>query len=242
MTVTALKTGNDAIRDTRRNVLAATALLLAAATFVVAEAVTAAAWDHPAYSYANDFVSDLGVPGPPTVFKGHVVHSPLALLLNTAFIVNGALVVIAAALLLRPRRQGRLARWQFRLVIGYGLGLFIASQYHEVPNWMLPWHALGATLIIGGGNIAVFLTGRLGGRLGLPSWLARVFTGLGAVGFAFFLIVQVLVVVDSAVLPHNIGTLERVAAYPLLFAQLAAGVGLLVEATQLRRRNLALAR
>ncbi len=48
--------------------------------------------------------------------------------------------------------------------------------------------------------------------------------------------------VDSAVLPHNIGTLERVAAYPLLFAQLAAGVGLLVEATQLRRRNLALAR
>jgi hypothetical membrane protein len=242
MTVTALKTGNDALRDTRRNVLAASALLLAVATFVVAEAVTAAAWDHPAYSYANDFVSDLGVSGPPTVFKGHAVHSPLAVLLNTAFIVNGALVVVAAALLLRPRGQGRLAQWHRRLLIGYGLGLCIAAILHEAPDWMLPWHAFGATLAIGGGNIAVFLTGRLGGRLGLPSWLARVFTGLGAVGLAFFLIVQALVVVDSTVLPHGIGALERVAAYPLLLAQLVGGLGLLVEAAQLRRRDVAVTR
>jgi hypothetical membrane protein len=242
MTAVSQKAGNDMIRDTRRNIPAAMALLVAAATFLVAETIAAAAWHNPAYSYADDFVSDLGVPGPPTTFKGHVIHSPLALVLNTGFVVNGALVILAGVLLLRPRGQGRLPLWQRRLVIGYGLGMIIAANFHEVPAWMFPFHAFGATLIMASGNIATFLTGRLGTRLGLPTWLARMFMVLGAVGLISFLIVQVdAVVVDSTALPPNIGTLERLAAYPLLLAQLAAGVGLLVEAARQRSRSLALA-
>jgi hypothetical membrane protein len=243
MTATALRAPTDQLRDIRRNVPAAIALLAAVVVFFVAETVAAAAWKNPAYSYSDDFVSDLGVPGPAVSFKGHVVHSPLAAVLNAGFVINGALVVLAAALLLRTRRQGRLARWQFRLVIGYGLGLFIAASFPESPAWRFPLHALGATMIMTCGNLATFVTGRLGARLGLPTWLARAFMVLGAVGVIAFLLVQVdATVVDSSALPPNIGTLERFAAYPLIVTELVAGIALLVESARLRRRDLALIR
>ena len=211
MTVTALKTGDNAIRDTRRNVLAATALLLAAATFVVAEAVTAAAWDHPAYSYANDFVSDLGVPGPPQCSRDtlstpagpsaqHRLHRQRGAGRDRSSPAAAASRARSAGTLAVSARHRIWPRAAHRLPIPRGAELDAAlarprrnadhrrRQHRRVPDRQAEQ-----------------------ARLGLPSWLARVFTGLGAVGFAFFLIVQVLVVVDSAVLPHNIGTLERVA-------------------------------
>jgi hypothetical membrane protein len=238
MTAVSQKAGNDMIRDTRRTIPAAIALLVAVVAFFVAETVSAAAWDNPPYSYANDFVSDLGVPGPPVMFKGHLIHSPLAWVLNAGFITNGVLVILVALLLLRPRGHGGLALWQRRLMIVQGLGLIIAATFHEVPAWMFPFHAFGATLIMAGGNGATLLAGLLGARLGLPTWLARTFTVIGAAGFLCFLGVQVdALTVGSTALPPNIGTLERLAAYPLLLAQLAAGVGLLVEAARRRTRT-----
>lgn len=242
MTVTAFKASSDQLRDIRRNVPAAIALLAAVVVFLVAETVAAAAWKNPAYSYTDDFVSDLGVPGPAVNFKGHIVHSPLAAVLNAGFVLNGVLVIVAAVLLLRTRGQGRLARWQLRLVIGYGLGLFIAASFPESPAWRFPLHAVGASLIMTCGNVATFLTGRLGARLGLPTWLARAFMVLGAVGVIAFLLVQVdATVVDSSALPPNIGTLERLAAYPLIATELVVGIALLVDSARLRRRNPAMA-
>jgi len=91
---------------------------------------------------------------------------------------------------------------------------------------------------MGGGNIGIFLTGLLAARLGVLSWLARVFMTLGAVGLAFFLVVQVLALIDSAVLPHGIGVLERGAAYTVLATEIIVGVGLLVESARLRNRSL----
>lgn len=237
MTSTSPKAGTGLLRDTRRNIAAATALLSAVVMFFVAETVSAAAWHSPAYSYANDFVSDLGVPGPLVMFKGHPIYSPLAWLLDAGFVADGVLVAVAAVLLLRPAGQGRMAAWQRRLGIGFGIGLTMAAFLHESPAWSLPFHALGATLAMGGGNIAIILTGLLGARLGVPGWLARGLTALGTVGLAFFLVVQVLALTDSAVLPHGIGALERGAAYPVLVTQLIVGVGLLIESARLRKRS-----
>jgi hypothetical protein len=42
---------------------------------------------------------------------------------------------------------------------------------------------------------------------------------------------------DSSALPPNIGTLERFAAYPLIFTELVAGIALLIDSARLRRRN-----
>jgi uncharacterized membrane protein len=70
--------------------------------------------------------------------------------------------------------------------------------------------------------------------------MARLFTVMGVVGLAFFIVVQVMVFVDAA-LPPYIGALERVAVYPFQISEVAAGIGLLVESSRLRRRNLAVA-
>lgn len=237
MTSTSAPTTTGLIRDRSRNVPAGIALLAAAGFFLLAETISAAAWNHPAYSYANDFVSDLGVPGSHVVFGGHLIDSPLAWLLDAGFVVNGLLVALAAALILRPHGEGRMARWQMRLFAGFGLGLTTAAFLHESPAWMLPLHALGATLAMGGGNIAILLTGLLAARLGLPTWLARTFMALGAMGLASFLLVQVLAL-DRTTLPHGIGALERGAAYPVLATEILVGVSLLIESLRLRRRAL----
>jgi len=194
---------------------------------VLAEIISASAWNNPSYSYANDFISDLGVPGGPTDFMGHMIDSPLAWVMNAGFIVNGGLVALAAVLL--QRDSDATARWQRRLMIGYGVGLTTAAFFHEAPSWMLPLHALGAALAMGGGNVATFLAGRMGTRLGMPVPLARAYMVVGAFGLLFFLVVQVLVMTSGGVLPHNIGTLERLAAYPLLLAELVGGLSLYVS-------------
>src|SRR5262249_59497060 len=82
-------------------------------------------------------------------------------LMNTAFVVNGALVILAAALLLRPRGKGWLANWQRWLVIGYSLGLFTIAFFPDAPvAWRLPLHALGTSVVLLCGDLAVFLTRR----------------------------------------------------------------------------------
>jgi hypothetical protein len=122
-------------------------------------------------------------------------------------------------------------------VIAFGVGLSTAAVLPESPAWRLPFHAFGATLAMAGGNLAIILTGLLGARLGIPARLARVLVVLGAVGLTAFVVVQVLALVDDPTLPHGMGALERVAAYPVLATQVVIGVSLLVEAVRLRRRS-----
>ena len=240
-TTTSSRKSTEPLRDTRRNIPAAIALLGAVVTFFVAEAIAAAAWHHPTYSYAADFVSDLGVTGPAVMFKGHLIHSPRAVVMNAGFVVNGVLVALAAMVVLRRRVEDQLARWHRRLLVGYGVGLVTAAFFHEWPSWSFPLHALGATLSIGGGCVAVLLTGRLGDRLDLRTWLANTFTSLGVLGLFFFLVVQVVALVNPT-LPSYIGALERLAAYPVAAAELIAGVGLLAESARLRAEILVRAR
>jgi hypothetical membrane protein len=240
--MTASASAGRVVGHPRANMLAGAALITAVVVFFLGETIAASAWHNPTYSYWSDWISDLGVPGSPTTsWKGHVLHSPMALMFNiTTFVGNGVLVTLAG-LLLRPRGKGLdrpAARWQFRLAMAYGAGLIIAAFFHE--NTFYPEHALGAALSIGGGNVIFILTGRLGTQYGLPTWLARTFTGVGVFGLAVGLVMNVLSSIHPT-LPHYSGVLERVAGYPVIFAELVAGVCLLVESAQLRRRSLALA-
>lgn len=49
---------------TKFNRFAGVALAASAVVFLAAEAVTAAAWRDPSYSYLTNWISDLGVPDP----------------------------------------------------------------------------------------------------------------------------------------------------------------------------------
>src|SRR5262249_44786270 len=127
--------------------------------------------------------------------------------------------------------------WQRRMFVAFGAGLTLAAFLHESPKWMLPFHALGATLAMAGGNIGIILTGLLARRIGVPTWLGRVFVAVGVVGLGFFLVVQAIAG-TRATLPNGIGALERGSAYPVLATEILVGVSLLVEAARVRRRSL----
>ena len=68
----------------RQRVSAAVAWLSAGLAYLTLEAVAAAAF-RPHYSYARNFISDLGVPGD---------HSPLAWLMNLGFCLQGSLFLV----------------------------------------------------------------------------------------------------------------------------------------------------
>lgn len=77
----------------RRSALrtAATAgFVVAGLQYLVIETATASAWTSPAYSYATNFVSDLGVPARGT-FEGRAIDSPLHAVMNTGFVIQGVL-------------------------------------------------------------------------------------------------------------------------------------------------------
>jgi hypothetical membrane protein len=105
-------------------------VILAAAQYLVLEAVSAAAWHTPAYSYAVNFISDLGNPVAGDVFDGRVINSPLHLMMDTAFVVQGALF-IAAGVLLAGTITGRVSRVLLILALVHGVGVILVGLFQE---------------------------------------------------------------------------------------------------------------
>ena len=80
--------------------LAAATFILGPVIYLAAEAIAAAAWKSPTYSYADNWISDLGS-ATAGVFQGRELNSPLHVVMNTGFIVQGLLFGIATLLLSR---------------------------------------------------------------------------------------------------------------------------------------------
>ncbi|WP_406481928.1 hypothetical protein [Streptomyces sp. NBC_01615] len=78
---------------------------------MVTEAVAASSWKAPRYRHSFNFISDLGVPSCGGEVDGRTVCSPLHAVMNTGFVVQGVLFVVAAVLLFRMV-PGRL-RWVY---------------------------------------------------------------------------------------------------------------------------------
>ncbi|WP_163723686.1 DUF998 domain-containing protein [Mycolicibacterium psychrotolerans] len=169
--------------------------------YLAVEAVTAA--HVPDYSYARDYVSDLGRPA-----------SDLAWWMNAAFRLQGLAFVVAGALAVwatRPRRGG-LAFVVFACM--YGAGSVVVGLFPSGGSGM--WqvlHAAGATAAIIGGNLAAGTAG----WAGVPddSQASRVAGyGLGALG-----VLSAVLLVNTE-LPT--GLFERGAIYSIIAWQLAA--------------------
>lgn len=80
--------------------LSAGFFLVGSAIYLAAEAITAAAWKSPTYSYAYNWISDLGsvTKG---VFQVRELDSPLHAVMNSGFIAQGLLFGIGTLLLSR---------------------------------------------------------------------------------------------------------------------------------------------
>jgi len=104
-------------------------LITSALIYFIAEFVSAAACPQP-YSYTQNFISNLGVKGPSTLF-GQAMLSPLSWLMNSGFLLLG--IVSFIGIILLPIKAPRL-RWSihilsFLFMIGVMLvGIFHGSQ------------------------------------------------------------------------------------------------------------------
>jgi hypothetical membrane protein len=211
---------------------AAVLWLVAGVLWFVLEGIAAAAF--PAYSYATNYISDLGVTVPGTV-DGRVIDSPLALVMNVDFVVHGVLFLIAAVLV--ARATSGWMRWLFTaLAACHALGLVLVATFHSSAEAQLDGtigiHVLGANLAIIGGNLALIVAGLAVVRLGRAH---RVFSiAWGAIGLACILMLFIDTHSTWTVLPD--GVWERLAVYPMMTWEIVTAFVVLVS-IGLRRRS-----
>src|SRR5271155_4144549 len=106
--------------SSRRRVSAAVAWLSAGLAYLTLEGIAAAAF-RPHYSYANNLISDLGIPSG---------NSPLAWVMNTAFCVRGTLFLVGAILPVRAV-EARKARLFVPLAAANAVGNLLIAGFHS---------------------------------------------------------------------------------------------------------------
>lgn len=214
---------------------------LSVVQYFVAEAAVIEAWAGPQpYSRATGFISDLGAVSC-GVYEDRDVCSPLHLLMNASFVVQGLALLLGAALLgagilCVAARPGARAR-RFQEVAGNGSARVLSKSWvlavavriltavagagtvivGLVPeDYASPWHFAGALMFFIGGGFALLLLGILWFRQTPMSWF------IAACGA---LCIGALVVggLTRMEVPQP-GTLERLMGYPVTIGLSAAGL------------------
>jgi hypothetical membrane protein len=197
---------------------AAVAWLVAALGYLILEAV--AATGRPDYSYARNFISDLGVPS----------ASPLAWVMNTAFCLQGTFFLLGAALIavaFGSRQTGVFLVFATMNAVGNIAVAAVHSGAVAHADGTIWLHETGALLAIVGGNAAIMAGGFVVGRVDGPPWYRRLSVGIGALGLFSFL---VLVLEMKGAPPHAPppAVWERASVYSIIAGQVITGAHLLI--------------
>jgi hypothetical membrane protein len=218
-----------------RSRLGGALLALAAAQYVVLEAVAASAWTHPAYDYAYNYISDLGDPIVADVYAGRAITSPLNLAMDVGFILQGLLFVAGIALVL-PIVRRPLAAWLLALAVLHGLGVIVVGVFHEssasAVDGQIVLHSIGATSAILAGNAVAIAIGVFGSRSGTPRWHQVASILLGVAG----IVAAVVLVGDRGLDPATGAIPERIAVYTIIAWEAVTGVALLAGRGAAKRR------
>ncbi|GAA0243217.1 DUF998 domain-containing protein [Cryptosporangium japonicum] len=175
-----------------KRILGAVALASAGTLFFVGQWVVQSAWTEP-FSWADNNISDLGE-----------VSAPWHRLMNTVFVLNGALVATGAVTLFR----GAVRYLLLAAAVGCVLVGLAPADVDENT------HVLGAALVFVLGNLGLIATRRrLGVVFGIVGLIA---TGLHVTGHG---------------LGIGVAGMERVAVYPLFLWFLIEGVARLRKNT-----------
>lgn len=151
----------------RANALAVAALAWGAAAvcYVAGEALAAAAYT-PAYSYAENYISDLGVPACGVVFAGRAVCSPLHAVMNGDFVLQGVLFFVGG--LAAARALSGAGRWPLAVCAALNaIGISLVGLFPETS--VAGVHGLGAFLAIVFGNATGFVSAFAFRELRLPT-------------------------------------------------------------------------
>lgn len=191
---------------------AAVTWLLGAAVYLVCEAAAAASVT--GYSYAGDYISDLGV---------------TAVMNVGAFVVHGVLFLLGALLVSRacPIR-GWILRSFVAAAFVNAIGNILVGTFRSgvpVAAGQLNWHVVGAGLAILGGNAAVIIAGIEGREIPAAQGFRRASIGLGSIGIGCLLVLIADGVGEARALP--VGLVERGAVYSIIAWEILAGVTIL---------------
>ncbi len=199
-------------------------LLLGSVIYLAAEAITAASWKSPSYSYAENWISDLGS-ATSGVFQGRELNSPLHAVMNAGFIVQGLLIGIAIVLLSRTI-VGRTRRFTAVMGVIIAVGYVLVGTFHgslqAEQDGTLALHFTGAALAIFGGNTLALVLGLHWRRSAGTRTLGLLSIVIGALGL---LAAVVLMSTFNADVPS--GLIERCSVYTTVLWELVVAVALL---------------
>ena len=189
--------------------------------YLLAEKISALAWHEPDYSYRQNYISDLGIASCGPTADGRAIYSPLHMLMNSGFAIEGLLFFIACVLLRRVfNEQGQSLFLLFGLLHGIG-GVMIALFHSGGGTGGVTLHQTGAVMAIGGGNLCLlsvaWMKRNSAGWRGF-SWLSLM---LGVVG----LVSMFMISLD--VLP--VGMIERMSVYTITGWQVVTGFWLFMK-------------
>lgn len=192
--------------------------------YLVLEAIAAAGF-RPHYSYAHNYISDLGVTSR-DMFHDRLVDSPLAYLMNAGFFLQGVCFLAGAVLVV-----GVVGRQKTGLFLTFAaanfLGNILVGAVHSGPIaeadgtvWV---HRLGAVLAIAGGNIAILAGSTLIRKAGAAQWYRATSLGLAALG----LLSLMMLVIESTSAAFSLlpdGLWERGSVYSIITWQALTAV------------------
>jgi hypothetical membrane protein len=205
--------------------IGAIALIAGPVLFLICEAIAARAWRDPVYSYTRNWISDLGVPDPGT-FQGRVIDSPLAVVMNTGFVIGGLALLLGIIAVTRrlPRRRPRTAALVLGIVaaVGYLLVGLTHTSIAAAADGTIVLHFVGAFLAILGGNTLALVLGVHWWRRPATRSLGHAAAVLGTLGL---LAALTLVLTATSTSAPN-GLIERVSVYTLLLFEIRTGLHL----------------
>jgi len=206
---------------------AGTVFVVAGLVWFVLEAIAASQF--PAYSYAVNYISDLGAPDV-GVFEGRHLDSPLSLLANFMFVTQGMAFLAAAALVVRSAAAGTGRRVFMTAAVGYAIGYAMIGSFHgsaqAAANGTFPLHVVGGSLAVISGYTAVIAAGLLVHHVHQSAGFRTFSLGVGAIGIVSLAWLMVNKATGTMhVLPD--GLLERGGCYAIILWEIVTGALLL---------------
>jgi Protein of unknown function (DUF998) len=192
--------------------------VVAAVGYLLLEAIAAAGFA-PAYSYARDYISDLGVDAGQLV-RGRTFNSPRSYLIHVAFYLQGILFFLGAWLIVGiPERLRTLVF--LGLITANSIGNIVIGTVHSGSL-----HRAGAALAIAGGNTAILAGSAVVATVGGWHWYRRISNLLATLGLLSLL----MLIINSATSKANLlpdGAWERGSVYSIILWQLLTAACLL---------------
>ena len=208
--------------------LAASLWCVAASLYLVIERAAALAFS-PAYSYAHNYISDLGVPDCGAIFDGRAICSPLHGAMNATFVVQGLFFLGAAIAIARSiapaTARAFIAFAALNCVGNILVGTFPENAFSQ-PGGTFDFHLIGAVLAIVFGNAAALRSASTFRGLGLPRIHRQVSIALPLLAAAAFVMLILARVSGTTIVVPN-GVWERMSVYTITSWQLLSAACLL---------------